>query len=278
VIVARPIKEGLDYFPLDVDIDQDDKIALIEAAHGITGFGVVIKLLMKIYKEGYYYNWTDKEKLLLVKRVNVDINTVDEIIKDCLKWGLFDKNLFEKHEILTSKGIQKRYLEAVTRRKEVSFLEKYILIDPAENLNNGAKIKVFIVNDDRKKVNVNINSDNDDISTQRKGKQSKTDKSKEKQTAQNKNKGVVVASENIFSFYENNFGTINPFMSETLGYWADDMGEELLLEAMKISLQQQKKFKYAEGVLKRWKNEGVKSVDDIPKNQNKTSGTDWDNA
>ena len=29
--MARPIKEGLEYFPLDCDIDQDDKIALIEA-------------------------------------------------------------------------------------------------------------------------------------------------------------------------------------------------------------------------------------------------------
>ena len=28
--MARPQKNGLDYFPLDVDMDQDDKIALIE--------------------------------------------------------------------------------------------------------------------------------------------------------------------------------------------------------------------------------------------------------
>ena len=31
--MARPQKNGLDYFPLDVDMDQDDKIALIEAQH-----------------------------------------------------------------------------------------------------------------------------------------------------------------------------------------------------------------------------------------------------
>ena len=42
--MARPQKEGLDYFPFDVDMDQDDKVALIEAKHGITGFGVVVKL------------------------------------------------------------------------------------------------------------------------------------------------------------------------------------------------------------------------------------------
>ena len=43
--MARPIKSGLDYFPLDVDIDQDDKVAIIEAEHGMLGFGIVIKLL-----------------------------------------------------------------------------------------------------------------------------------------------------------------------------------------------------------------------------------------
>ena len=46
-LMARPQKKGLDYFPLDVDIDQDDKIALIEAKHGAIGFAVIIKLLMK---------------------------------------------------------------------------------------------------------------------------------------------------------------------------------------------------------------------------------------
>lgn len=43
--MARYLKSGLDYFPLNVDIDQDDKMALIEAQYGIVGFGIVIKFL-----------------------------------------------------------------------------------------------------------------------------------------------------------------------------------------------------------------------------------------
>lgn len=103
--MARPQKEGLDYFPLDVDIDQDDKIALIEARYGIVGFGVVIKLFMKVYKRGYFYEWTEKEQLLFSRRVNVDIKLINEIIKDCLRWGIFDKNMHEEHRVLTSRGI-----------------------------------------------------------------------------------------------------------------------------------------------------------------------------
>ncbi|WP_368644678.1 Lin1244/Lin1753 domain-containing protein [Alkalibacterium putridalgicola] len=44
--MARPLQTGLTYFPLDVSIDQDDKIALIESDFGLEGFAVTIKLMM----------------------------------------------------------------------------------------------------------------------------------------------------------------------------------------------------------------------------------------
>lgn len=109
--MARPQKVGLDYFPLDVDIDQDDKVAIIEAQHGIVGFSIVIKLLMKIYSEGYYYDWTEKEQILFAKRVNVDINDVNVIINDCVKWGLFEEVTFNEHKILTSKEFSQDILK-----------------------------------------------------------------------------------------------------------------------------------------------------------------------
>lgn len=127
--MARPQKEGLDYFPLDVDIDQDDKIALIESQYGIEGFAVIIKLMMKIYKTSYFYEWTEREQLLFSKRVNVDINRVNVIINDCVKWELFDETVLKDYQILTSKGIQRRYLEAVGRRQKVEMFKEYLLLD-----------------------------------------------------------------------------------------------------------------------------------------------------
>ena len=62
---------------------------------------------MKIYKNSYYYEWTEKEQLLFSKRVNVNINEVNVIINDLIKWGFFNKELFESEEILTSKGIKR---------------------------------------------------------------------------------------------------------------------------------------------------------------------------
>lgn len=151
--MARPQKQGLEYFSLDVDIDQDDKILLIEARHGITGFAIVIKLLMKIYKEGYFYKWGEREQLLFSSKVNVDINSINVVVDDCLKWGVFDKDLFEKYAILSSCGIQKRYFEAIARRKEITVIHEYLLI----NLPKSDTMVITIVNVDKNEVNVNNN-------------------------------------------------------------------------------------------------------------------------
>ncbi|MFD9627712.1 DUF4373 domain-containing protein [Peribacillus muralis] len=178
--MARPKKEGLDYFPLDVDMDQDDKIALIEAKHGITGFGITLKLLMKIYKEGYFYRWTEREQLLFSRRINVNINTVQEIVNDCINWGLFDLEIFDKHKVLTSKGIQTRYIEAIVRRKYVTLHEDFLLIDYREHIGS-SKICISLVNEDKEEVNVNINPHssivNGDINPQSKVKESKVKES-----------------------------------------------------------------------------------------------------
>ena len=172
--MARPRKEGLDYFPLDVDIDQDDKVALVEAQHGITGFAVVIKLLMRIYKDGYFYEWGEKEQLLFARLVNVDINSVNEIINDCLRWGLFDKKTFDEHQVLTSKGVQKRYLEATARRNNTTIINEYTLLSSQEvnDYINGHR-KIVIVNKNGDTVEVLENSN-----TQSKVKESKVKESK----------------------------------------------------------------------------------------------------
>ena len=149
--MARPQKEGIDYFPLDVDMDHDDKIQLIEAEHGVAGFGIIIKLLMKIYAESYYYQWSEKEQLLFSKRTNVDINEVNAVINSCLKWGLFDDEVYKKHQILTSSGIQRRYVTATSRRKDVQMIREYTLID-VSNAPNVVIVDINEVNDNNNPI------------------------------------------------------------------------------------------------------------------------------
>lgn len=72
-----------------------------------------------------------------------------------------------------------------------------------------------------------------------------------------------VSSSNIFAFYENNFGILNPFVADSITHWANDTNEELVQAAMERALKQQKKWNYAEGILKQWANKNIKTLGDV---------------
>lgn len=72
-----------------------------------------------------------------------------------------------------------------------------------------------------------------------------------------------VSSSNIFVFYENNFGILNPFVADSITQWVNDTSEELVQAAMERALKQQKKWNYAEGILKQWANKNMKTLIDV---------------
>jgi hypothetical protein len=161
-------KSGIDYFPLDVTLDA--KFELIEAEFGLTGFGVVVHLLQEIYgKAGYYIEWTEEVALLFARKVGLGGSVVSEIVEASIRRGMFDKEKYDKYHVLTSKGIQKRYFEAVSRRKILEVDYNILLVNAAQILPN-----VSI-----QPVNVNIFSKNADISKQSKVEKSRVEKSKE---------------------------------------------------------------------------------------------------
>ena len=133
------MKSGIDYFPLDVTLDE--KFELIEAEFGLTGFGVVVKLLQRIYGgQGYYVEWTNEVALLFAKRIGLGGSVVSEIVEASIKRGIFDKDLFDKYHVLTSEGIQKRYFEAVSRRKKVEVEKAYLLLRNTQVFKNARRL------------------------------------------------------------------------------------------------------------------------------------------
>lgn len=83
---------------------------------------------------------------------------------------------------------------------------------------------------------------------------------KEKEKEKEKENTTAVSP---FDFYQQNFGVLNPFMSESIGMWIDDIGNELVIEAMKRALKMQKPWKYCEGILKDWYKHNVRTIDDM---------------
>ncbi|MCL1942002.1 MAG: DUF4373 domain-containing protein [Candidatus Azobacteroides sp.] len=162
--MARTNKTGIDYFPFDVDFFNDEKIEFTSARFGVKGEIIAIRLLCKIYRNGYYTDWSEDENTLLAKRAGEGItpSLVSEIVNELVRRGFFDKSLLDRFRILTSKGIQRRYFEAVKRYKRVDVIRDYLLVDVSKTDN------VNII-----EINGYINADNDNINPQKKREEKK---------------------------------------------------------------------------------------------------------
>lgn len=108
--MGRAIKQGLEYFPFDIDFFQDIKIRKLIRYQGGKAITVYTLLLCIIYRDGYYTKWDEELPFVISELSGYDELYIQEVINCCLTVGLFNKILFEANSILTSKGIQERYM------------------------------------------------------------------------------------------------------------------------------------------------------------------------
>lgn len=127
--MARPKKVGLDYFPMD--LTSDDSLELLEAECGLEGFAILVKIWQKIYKNGYYIEWNEDVETLFSRKINSEKTKVNSVITTCFKRNLLNKHIYVTYGILTSRGIQKRYLRACidSKRSYVPFIKELILVN-----------------------------------------------------------------------------------------------------------------------------------------------------
>ena len=160
--MARPNKQGIDYFPFDVDFFSDIKIRKIARACGSQATSILICLLCNIYKDkGYYILWDEDLPFVIADTVGVSEGAVKEVILKALQVDFFDQDIYNKHNVLTSLGIQKRFKSAVYKREKIEYIEEYMVSDVRK-----------IVSDVKNQVS-------DVRSTQSKVKKSRLKKSKE---------------------------------------------------------------------------------------------------
>lgn len=241
------MNNGINYFPLNVHLD--DKFELIEAEFGLKGFAIVVKLFQKIYgQQGYYCEWTEDVALLFGKNVGLGGDAVSEIVRAAIKRGIFDSELYDKYQILTSRGIQERYFEAVSRRKEVEVRKEYLLIKVDQIYKN-----VCILNE-----NVNISSKNVNISEQKKVEESKA---KEKKVEERELPRLPVR---IVKLYENNIAPLTPITLQGLDDWLNAMSEDVVEYAISEAVKNNKRnYKYIEAILRNHFNAGRTTLAEV---------------
>ena len=151
--MARPPKKGLDYFSLDCRLDT--KLRIVIALFGLPGFAIVVMLWQRIYgEEGYYIEWNEDYGRLFALENNTDYDIVSKVVDECIKRGIFNQEKFQKYSILTSKGIQERYLMMTEKRTGIKILDEYAVLNAPSELVSAEKTGVSspktMVSDGRK--------------------------------------------------------------------------------------------------------------------------------
>ena len=114
-------------------LSGDPSIDKLMEAYGCAGFVIYFYLCQMAYKfEGYFLRWSYTDAATTAKRIGggVGSETVKEAVGLCLRLGLFDKGLFERHGILTSRRIQETYTVATKKSKRLgnAIIDDYWLL------------------------------------------------------------------------------------------------------------------------------------------------------
>lgn len=185
--MPRPRKKGLEYFPLDVDIFEDDKLFDVQNDYGPLGEIIYIRLLCLVYKHGYYYQFESIDKLtaMMIRSIGnrwaKDKKTVKEVILYLAKINLFSAELMQRN-VITSRSIQERYQLAVERRQ--SKIEEYSLLEKNDFPEGLLSVPENPISVAEKGITVTETLDNvsNNAAKESKGKESKVNESKGKET------------------------------------------------------------------------------------------------
>ena len=234
--MARPTAKGVEYFPLNVNFINDLKVRKLLLSCGAEAIAVLIYLLSTIYKdEGYYVEIHEDEIDLIALDVNVTPEFVLEVINKACEVRLFDVNLYNNFNILTSKGIQERYLKITERRKNSVVITQFNLINVYNNS----------INVNNNSINVNNNPVNVYRSTQSKVKERKEKKSKVKSLSNDSVENVYLTetekrdcmNKKIYELYLNGIGQISPTIKERLDDLVELYGMEHVIVAINTTIE-----------------------------------------
>lgn len=139
--MAGKPRKRIDYAGWSVDIfSNDTKIDKLLDAQGWIGFGIYFYLCQMAFgSDGYFYEWCYDLCATTARKMGggVGAGTVKETVDYCLQIGLFDKRLFDRWGVLTSRGIQKSYLVVLKskNRRGTEIIKEYWLLDDLKEEN-----------------------------------------------------------------------------------------------------------------------------------------------
>lgn len=262
--MARPVKEGVEYFPLDVNFYRNRKLRRVIKAQGEKSIGIWVVVLAMIYEDkGYYVTFDENMCFDIADICGVTEGAIMEFVKAAIQAELFNSFMFDSFNILTSKGIQEQYAEIIKKSKRKNEIEdKYRVSSNNE-----------VVSPEETPENPEENTQNEEESTQRKRKKRKVNK--------NKRNHSMYADEDTpiriqaLSDFEKLWQFPNEFQREDLFELVDKHGDDLVSAAVKLAgskdVLKGKAINFLRSALNEWSDNNIKTVEQAREYQ-KTRG------
>ena len=153
--MGRNVKQGFNYFSLDVDIFSDIKIRKLIKNHSGRALSVYICVLAFIYRNGYYVLNDEDFGFIVSEQTGDKVEFIEAVLDYCVKVGLFSAEMFEQG-VYTSKGVQERYLTMCKASRRNIVFSEYTLISSKEIGINSEEIAINSEKTPIKKSKVNI--------------------------------------------------------------------------------------------------------------------------
>lgn len=242
--MARPYKQGVDYYSLDVDFLKDIKYRKIRRSCGSQTCEILLCLLGYIYGDmGYFLRWDEDSAFLVADDVGAKEGLVEEVVSKAIQVGFFNREKYERYQILTSNGIQKRYKLITRKRKEVSIKKEYLVNDVNNLVNGGNNSTSTVVNGVR---NTQIEREIE--------KESKVNEIKDYEEDMG-----------VYEFIQKSWGKPpTGILQGALGPWIREWGSEMILfafqSAYENSVEMQGLKKYVDKILATWKSNNVSTL------------------
>lgn len=153
--MARPEKFGHDYFSFYTRSDEsnhEDLLTMISHTGGYEGYVAILELDCLIRgatpdSNGYYIIMDQRNSNKLATITKLTIKKLEMIIEKALEIGHYDRDMYDKFGILTSKRIQEDHINTSVKRNNLLIRREYMLLSSKDIRELGIKRKLACIED-----------------------------------------------------------------------------------------------------------------------------------
>lgn len=142
--MGRKRQEGLTKFQYPTDLnDNDDVCKLMHLHKGAAAKAIYITMIEHILKQGYYIKVCDFNYFRFAISLFESEEKVRDVLNTCVQLGLFDKTMFQRYGVYTSRFIQEIFTNSKKMFQHTGKIVEYDLLSIANSENNSSENTKF---------------------------------------------------------------------------------------------------------------------------------------